>query len=248
MMDMEKETNRELRTAKEIYVIFSGATNCPYVLCDPETADDEVFIYLKKADGQKERDRLTAQKIPVALAIVQNRQFLNFYTSLYTMGVNALMVNDGKKTRRIQLSDIVKRKLPDPDTDGRAWVENPGLHLTAIYLMQEIRKAPQSEATPEEQELFDEIKADLGNARLIQPVVKDQKAVPMLQMRDEKFQPMFTDILEFQKFNKDDQFRPLIVEAGEIGKILLHEASGIIINPAGVNLPLQINRGTVKAK
>ncbi len=232
----------KLQTAKEVYVIFSGATNCPYVYCDPDTADDEIFLYLKKDEGRAERDRLTEQNIPVSLAIIKNKQFLFFYTSLYTMGINAVMVYEGGKPIRVQLADIVTRKMPDNENGGKEWIENPELHLTALYLMQEIRKDPKAEPTQEEQDMFDEISADLAGARLIQPVVKDKKAVPMLQMKDEAYQPMFTDMLEFQKFNTEEQFRPLIVESEKMSSILLPQASGIIINPRGVNLPLKINR------
>ncbi len=242
MTDKEKQTAARLRAASEVYVIFSGATNCPYVVCDRDTADDEILLYLKRPDGRKERDRLTEEGIPVSLAIVKNKQFLYFYTSLYTMGVNAVMVYDGNKPVRIQLTDLVKHNTSDAETDGKVWIENPELHLTAIYLMQEIRKAPQAEPTQEEKDMLDEIKADLANAHLIQPVVKDQKAVPMLQLKDEKYQPLFTDILEFQKFNTDDQFNPLIVDADKLKCIILPQADGILINPRGVNLPLKISR------
>ncbi len=242
MTDMENKIAARLQTAGAVYVIFSGATNCPYVVCDPDTADDEILLYLKKQDGRQERDRLVNDGVPVSLAIIQNKQFLEFYTTLYTMGVNAVMVYDGGEPVRIQLSDIVKRRSVEDGEDGKVWVENPQLHLTALYLMQEIRKSPDAAATPEEEEMLDEIKADLADARLIQPVVKDQKAVPMLRMTDEIYQPMFTDILEFRKFNTDGQFRPLVVEAKELGKIILPQAGGILINPRGVNLPLKFSR------
>ena len=40
---------------------------------------------------------------------LENKQFLIFYTSLYTLGVNALLVKDGGRNSLIQLQDFVKR-------------------------------------------------------------------------------------------------------------------------------------------
>ena len=56
------------------------------------------------------------------------------------------------------------------------------------------------------------------------------------------FQPAFTDILEFQKFNRDNKLRPVVVEAEKVPTVLAAEAGGIILNVLGVNLPLTVNR------
>ena len=60
------------------------------------------------------------------------------------------------------------------------------------------------------------------------------------------FQPAFTDILEFQKFNRDNKLRPVVVEAEKLPTVLAAEAGGIILNVLGVNLPLTVNRPGVQ--
>ena len=40
-----KQTLVNLRNLEEIYVIMSGVTKMPFVLCDEETFDDEVLVY-----------------------------------------------------------------------------------------------------------------------------------------------------------------------------------------------------------
>ena len=58
---MDKDTNKtsanpitlKLRQTQELYVIFSACTRAPYVLCDPETFDDEVFVFFDLEKAKK---------------------------------------------------------------------------------------------------------------------------------------------------------------------------------------------------
>ena len=143
-MDKQQVLN-QLRNAKEIYVIMSLCTKMPYVVCDKETFDDEVMIYFNEEDIRREGKRLIEEKIPVQIAKVDANQMLHFYGNLYTMGVNCLMVDQYMESEcRIQLPELVSRpgqNKPDaPEDEKKTWIENPSLHLTALYFMQELRK------------------------------------------------------------------------------------------------------------
>lgn len=57
------------------------------------------------------------------------------------MGVNALAVNVGTEEEiRVQLEQLVVRKNKEELPDGKKLIENPELHLTAMYLMQEMHR------------------------------------------------------------------------------------------------------------
>ena len=56
------------------------------------------------------------------------------------------------------------------------------------------------------------------------------------------YQAIFTDIMEFQKFNRENQLRPLVITADKIPQILVAEAVGVLLNPMGVRMPLQIKK------
>ena len=43
----------ELQKAPEIYVIMSVCTKMPYVYCEPESYDDQVFLFHKEEDAKK---------------------------------------------------------------------------------------------------------------------------------------------------------------------------------------------------
>ena len=244
---VKKELLTRLGHDADIFVLISLCTREPYVVCDPETFDDEVFLYLNEEEAKTAAAGLTEQKIPVSVAKVNGKDMLVFFTSLYAMGVNALIVEMNGEKASMQVGDIVKRKSPDDMPQGTVWVENPSLHLTAIYLAQEMRRPAaeeEAEARAERiKELNEELTADFRKGSYIFAIQKEEKGIPLVKMKDgQLFQPAFTDILEFQKFNRDNKLRPVVVEAEKVPSVLAAEAGGIILNVLGVNLPLTVNR------
>ena len=135
-----RETLQSLRTPGELYVIMSGATKLPFVVCNPETFDDEILLYHREEDAKNKAKELTEAHYLAGVAKLVDDQLLAFYTSLYLMGVNGLSVNVGTdQEKRVQLKDLVVRQNMKEAGEGKMIVENPEMHLTAIYLMQELR-------------------------------------------------------------------------------------------------------------
>ena len=77
---------------------------------------------------------------------------------------------------------------------------------------------------------------------------KEGKGLAAVKVNEQLFQAIFTDILEFQKFNREGKLRPLVVTADKIPQIMTEEAKGVILNPMGVRMPLQIKRRPVSQK
>ena len=48
--------------------------------------------------------------------------------------------------------------------------------------------------------------------------------------------------MEFSRFNRNNAFKPVIVGAAQLPKVLDKEAKGVVLNIMGVNLPLAVNR------
>lgn len=237
---------KRLRECRRLYVLMSPLTKEPYVVCDPETFDDQVLVFFEQEAAEKEEKRLNNQKIPVHAVKLESGQLLYFYTGLYTMGVNALFVGDAGNGQRIQLMDFVRRKGPEegPDQNGNVWVENPSLHLTVLYYAQEARRKPESEAEKEFMELREEIETHFREGSFILAIQKEGPGIPLVKLKNgQVYQAAFTDILEFQKFDRNDQLRPVVVPADQISQALAKDADGIVLNPMGVNLPLAVSRG-----
>lgn len=225
-----------------LYAIISGCTNMPFVTCDSDTYEDEVLIFLELDEAKKEAGRLNDSKNPVQIAKLEPPQYLGFYSMLYTIGVDCIFVNRGTdKQCRIALHEIVIRKSNEELPEGAERIENPQLHLTSIYLMQKVRSGQGEDE--EAKELQEEMLVHFKEGRYLMPV-REGKGIPMLQLKEGgTYQPIFTDKAEFVKFNKENVFKSAVVEFEAIAKVLPKEASGVVINPMGVNVQFQINRG-----
>ena len=239
----KQETLSALRNPGELYVVMSGATRLPFVFCDEETYDDEVFLYYRAEDAQAKAKELQEQKYATAVAKLEDEQLLAFYTSLYTMGVNCLAVNNGTDTHiNLQLSDLVVRKKPDELPEAKKPVENPELHLTAIYFMQEMRRQAQPQLTEAMKELQEEMLAHYSKGNFVVAVREDGQ-VPVLKQKDGTvYQPIFTDMLELQKFIGGQKMKTAIVPVAKIPEVMVAEAKGVVINPLGVNVQLQVSK------
>lgn len=238
-----QEIIQRLKSAPQLFALISGCTKAPYVVCNQETFDDEIFLFFDAKDAEKEAKRLQEEKIPVKIAKLESKQMLIFYTSLYTMGINALMVIEGESQCLVQLSDFVRRNTPPQEPDGKIWVENPALHLTSLYYMQELRREQGQEPHPQLSGWQEEISNYFAKGSFIVPIQREGSGIPVIKLNDQEvYQAIFTDIMEFQKFNQENQLRPIVVEAGKIPQVLVAEANGVLLNPAGVRMPLQVKR------
>lgn len=245
-MDRKKETLAKLRNSEWIYGLVSACTQMPYVVCDPETYDDEVLLFFREEDAKAKAKSLVDEQQPILITKVEKKFFLAFYTGLYPMGVNCLMVDQGLDSQiSIQLSELVTVKKPENLKEGTEIVENPEFHLTALYFLQDIRRKNPPEITQELRELYEEVLAHFYRGTYIAAVGKDKK-MPTLSQKDGKiYQPLFTDVQEFFKFQgtqKEVVFQPIVIKAEKIPEILSDQLDGAVINPMGMNLQLHIKK------
>lgn len=236
----------KIRTAPKLCTLMSPCTQRPYIACDPETFDDEIFIFFDDKEAANEAARLLKEEIPVAVAEFEQQYLLAFTAALYTMGVNAILVKQGETATTVQLPELVRRPKPEDLPEGKQLIENPELHLTALYYMQEFMRKPNDPKDPKFLELQEEIMANFGKGKYIFAIsAEDHTSMPLIKLDKEKedlFQPVFTDILEFQRFNQEKKLSPIIIDAEKIPQFVAKEAVGVLINPTGVKLPLTVKR------
>ena len=70
--EIKKNTLPLLRHAEMIYVLMSACTKMPYVICDEETYDDEVLVFLNEQAAKQEAVRLLQKGEPVQVVSVKN--------------------------------------------------------------------------------------------------------------------------------------------------------------------------------
>lgn len=236
-----------LKISKEIYCIMSAATKMQYVQCDSETYDDEILVFLKEEEAKEKATELLKEGNPVHIAKIPQKNLLGFYSSLYAIGVNSIRVKMQYEPEMvIQLHELVTRPTEDKLSNGQKRIENPAFHLTALYFMQIMRSAKAKERQEEAKELSEELAAHFAKGTFIMAVQEDNK-IPLLKqkdgnMKDVMFQPIFTDMPEFMKFNMNRKLKPLVVEMKKIPEMMSKEAKGVVVNAMGVNLIMQVEK------
>ena len=244
MDDIRKELIRKIQTLGEVYTILSRATRLPYVICDPQSFNDQVWIFENKEDLEKAAKPLTDKKNPVAAIKVENKSYLSFYTTLYTLGVNSLVFYEKDKATELDLEEIVKKPDFSSLPKEKQPLFNPQLQLSGIYFMQELRRGGANEEKENLSELEEEVAANVVKSRFLMAVQRPEKdqdpknvQVPYIKNnKGEVYQPLFSDAEEFRKFNKDKKLQALLVGFDNLEKVLIPVAKGVIINPQGFNL------------
>ncbi len=226
-----------------VYALISGYTKEPYVECDGETYDDKVFVYLSEDAAKARVAELKEEKIPVGVAKILSNHMLLFFTNLYTMGVNALEIHYDNKMDLLQIDEFAKRRENPQVEEGKQWIENPQLHLTALYFAQEVRRPKELQDAKRMAQLQEEMSADFMKSKFIFALQQDGKGTPLVKLNTgDNYQLVFTDAVEFSRFKRNIAFKPVIVDAAQLPKVLDKEAKGVVLNIMGVNLPLAVNR------
>lgn len=234
---------RDLQKAEEFYVLISAFTREPYAKCDDVTFDDEALIFLDIEEAKAAAAEMAQEGEKLNLAKVLGKEALIFYSGLFSNGFNAIKVKHGDKERILQLDSFVKKKDPS-EMEGKVWIENPELNITMIYYIQKLRKNPDSVGEEEMQELQQEMTAHFQEGKYIAAVnAENPKTGPLVKLQNgDIFQPLFTDAMQFARFNKDNKFKAVVIEATKLTEVLPKEVVGVVINPTGINMPLAIRR------
>lgn len=252
---------RSIQKKENIIVAYCAYTNMPFVTCDPETFNDQVWIFDTNEQLQDFAKPYTEKKILLKGLQYPNKALLGFFSMLYTIGVNELVfvTEAGKET--LELEELVRKpdysKLPQQQQP----VLNPELQLTGLYFMQEAsRPIPNEEK--DLKDLEEELAANMVKAKYIVPIellegpesdaekLKNRKyRLPILKnKKEEVFQPIFTDPTEMAKFNRENKFKALVMPFANLSKAVVTESKGFLLNPLGyhIAMPKELLNGLSK--
>ena len=240
------ELIRKIQTQKEVFTVLSRATRLPFVICDPETFNYQVWIFEEKEMLEETVKPLTEKKNPVAAIRVDNQSFLSFYTVLYTLGVNSIVYYEKEKKTELELEEVVKKPDFSSLPEEKRPLLNPQLQLSGIYFMQELRRGVEMEEKENLRELEEETAANLVKSRYLVAVNKPEEGqdpknvqVPYIKTQNgDIYQPIFSDAEEFRKFNKEKKFTGMLVTFENLEKVIIPVAKGVAVNPQGFNLVL----------
>ena len=241
-MDKKKiEVLQKLQKMEAFYVLFSRGTNNPFIICDPDTYNDQVWIFEENKDLEEMAKPLIENKNALAAIKVENKSFLHFFTTLISIAVNAVMFVEKERKTEFDLEEIIRKpdysNLPEKERP----LLNPQMQISAIYFMQELRRGVKMEEKPTLKELEEEMAANLVKSKFLLAVEAGQEGeqmqVPYIKDKEGNvFQPVFTDPGEFSKFNGKKKFRAVMVDFKNMKKVVIPDAVGIVVNPQGFNL------------
>lgn len=239
----KQEFLKTLPTLKEGFLIVSNLTRAPYVACNEETYDDEVFFYTEEAKAGEKVAQLNESGSQNGIIKVEQKSMLGMLTSLFLYNINGICIQTGDDIFHYQLTDIVRRKDFQELPEDKRPIENPGLQLAMLYFLQEIRIKKEQRDEKHLREMEEEMFVNLARGKYFIPFKEGEvegKKVPQIlciKLTDEKFYiPLFTDVMEFQKFRKEDQeLKANIIDFKAMKTMRIpDQASGFVMNPAGV--------------
>ncbi len=226
-----------LASRAQFYVIFCGFTRMPYVVCDPETKNDEILLYYEEKDALEKVAELEKEGMMTISSKIEQASFLTFFADLYPMGVNAVRLAVTKEeVWHVRVDEIVRRDNQTEMEGENRRIENPAFHISALYFQQAVGQNKDQPPTQEMLDLNEEVMAHFYEGQYL-IATREDKQLPMVRLKDGRvFQPLFTDRREYQKFDQELKFKTYVLEAGDIEKILSEPAIGVVVNPMGVSL------------
>ena len=239
-----EEAVKEIQGRENIYVAYSQVTKLPYVTCGEETFNDQVWFFADE-EGVKEFGKKKAEEKILLMGMkYEKKDFPRIYGLLFSIGVNSVVWNRGDEQIEIDLDKIVREpdlsKLPEEKRP----LMNPTLQLSGIYFMQELRRPVEKEERHNMREKEEELLANLKRSEFLvamNPPGDDPKKIslPYLKNKDGKiFQPVFSDVLEFEKFGRGKKLRVAKLPFAKLSGIMMDQAEAIVVNPMGINLLL----------
>nr|WP_027871446.1 SseB family protein [[Eubacterium] cellulosolvens] len=247
----------KINNFEQMFVLFSTFTHHPFIVCDEETFDDQIYVFTSEEMMQAFAKRFTADKYHLRGVEVKKEMIPSFFKSLYLLGVNAVMVQDEGAPVRVQLSELAEK--PDVSALKRSLIPqaNPELQLTGLYFMQELMRP--LDRNIEEKKRLQSLEEDMAhyllNSRFVvtfdvtavqgrwDPTKSDENVkVPLVKTkRGDIYQPIYTDFGEmqsFNRFNKDVRLEMTAVPYERLSDFLVNDSRGFVFNPGGFNLIL----------
>lgn len=235
---------KEIQARENVYVAYSQVTKLPYVTCAEETYNDQVWFFAEEETLKEFGKKKLEDKILLMGMKYEKKDFPRLYGLLYAVGVNSLVWNNGTEEIEVELEKIVRRPdLSKMEPEKRPLI-NSTLQLSGIYFMQELRRPVAKEERKNIRELEEELIANLKKAEFLVAMERNEEDpskvnIPYLKNKEGKIlQPVFSDVLEYEKFAKGKKLRIAKIPFAKLSDIMIPQAEFLVINPLGFNLLL----------
>ncbi len=240
----KEEAIKELQTRDMVFVAYSQATKLPFVKCDEESYNDQAWIFATEEGIKEFGKQLLEDKILLMGMRYEKKDYPRLYGTLYAIGVNSVVWVDGEDKIEVDLPDIAKQADMSKLEPEKRPLLNPTLQLSGIYFMQELRRPVEKEQHGNIRELEEELIVNLRKSEFLLAMDVDPENpkkinIPYLKNKKEEIlQPIFTDVMELEKFTKGRKLRIAKVPFVKLPDLMIEQAIAYAVNPMGFNLVL----------
>lgn len=215
-----------IRTGEGLFAITARATSNFFM--GAENNKPAAYIFSTKAFADEQVKELKWEGYEVKSLEIRPAQRIGFFNDLYRSGFEAVMLDKGQESLSMSLFSIVEK--PEENADI---IVNPSLMRAAAQFYQELSR---KRAVKPMQDLMC---SELYKAKFLIPTEKqNERAYPMIaDNKGLKFYPVFSDHLEFGKFDKKQKYQASVIRFRDLKK-LIRKVDGIVVNPFGFGLRL----------
>ena len=110
-LEAAKTTVKEIQESDKLFVPYAAATRLPYVVCDEESYNDQVFLFSTEAELKAFAEKEAQKKIALLGMSFEKKTYPALYGNLHAIGVNSVVWMHGEDKTEIELTDLA----PAPD-------------------------------------------------------------------------------------------------------------------------------------
>ena len=219
-----------LQTEEGLFAISVRATMHFYL--EAENGKPATCLFTERALADEFVKDLKWSGLEAKSLEIRPEQRVAFFSDLYRGGFEAIVLDRGNGELAMSLFHIIEKPEGEPDQ-----VLNPSLMRAGTQFYQELAR---KRAIREMQDLMCR---ELLKARLLAPVenLKDLQYASLTDNKGKRFFPVFTDWMEFGKFDKKHRYQGVVVKFRDLKK-LIRKADGVVVNPFGFGLKLDMEK------
>lgn len=239
-----EEAVKELQARETVFVAYAQTTRLPYVTCGEETYNDQVWFFADEESVKEFGKKKLEEKVLLMGMKYEKKDFPKMYGLMFAIGANSVIWNNGTEEIEIDLERIVRKPDLSQIEPAKRPLINSTLQLSGIYFMQELRRPVAKEEHKNLRELEEELIVNLKKSQFLVAMEVDKENpkkinVPYLKNKEGQIlQPVFSDVMEYEKFARGKKFRLAKIPFAKLPEILNTQAEAMVFNPLGFNLIL----------
>lgn len=236
-----------------LLVMIEQATKLPFIEWDEEDGEDQIYVFTSQDKFKDKVKSYMDMKHKVMGASLEKDIRHKFFADLYAYGVSQVVVCTSDSEVKLKLPQIIHKPSFDHIPEKMRPLLNPELEISVIYFMQELAREIAQEEKKNIKELEEEMARNISISKyMIAVKLKEAPAedwdgrleegkfdiVFITNQDGETYLPIFSDVVEFNKFNLKKEFLSIIISVDQLMEFFGGNCMGAILNPSSLSFRL----------